>query len=79
MTFTNAVEQKKLEQVNTFTSLNQFKRTVVQLLQLNRVGLLDDDDALLLINGYVKMYEEARDAGDRGRQGTGDKVGRSRY
>ena len=73
MSLTNTIEQKKLEQVNEPIIVSQFRSTVERLFQLNRIGLLDYNETLFLINAYIKLVEEAQ--GAKGR----DHNNRSRY
>ena len=70
MSLTNMVEQKKLEQVDKSMTMTQFKSSVEHVFMLNRIGLLDDDELLSLIDKYVQLTE-AQDAKDGN--------GRSRY
>ena len=58
MLLTNMIERKKLEQVSELITVNQFKSTMEGLLQLHRIGLLEHDDALILMSAYVRLVKE---------------------
>ena len=56
------VMEKHLEQVQKPFTIKQFKLMARAILQAHRIGLLDDNETLLLIYAYIKLVEEAQDA-----------------